>query len=410
MSVLDDLGKFFGSLGFGNVKSAAPPQIPGTVPSYGVTGATYPAGTPMAGTSGMPQGGFPQGDIPQSLGSSINPTGGASPLLSTGSNFLDALNKEHGSQYYQAGSMYPDGTHANEPASTPLPSFQDALAQARSLMQQSGYSPGYVDVKSISYDPLRKDANARASQNDAKLKAMYAQLQDSVRKGDAAATKANYTTAQNDVKAASKGAVDQITAASAAADAHNSDVLKALGLGDAQIRQIQQGRDNASATAQNVADAVARGQAAQQAVSQNQQAASNYNTGMAGAYGLQGAETRDALTKQLATLQAQYDMQEQQARNAAVDRNTQLGAQSQNALFGLANSILSNDWNTQKYNDSQAQAQYQALLQQQQAQQQAAQQQAGQQQALNFLQQIQAGNGGKLASSDVAPFLKYLIQ
>lgn len=401
MGLLDDI--------FGNVASFFTPKVLQNKPFQGVTGAQGQGVT-------APQ--FQGLTNPQFQGLTAPQFQGLQPSVSheapSPSAFLQGLQNPQSADFgpiqYSPGMPYQtapgfDPNTANPPQETPLPSFQDALAQAKSLLSGSGWNPGYIDVNSISYDPLRNAAKGRAAESDAKVAAMYKQLQGSVRGQDAKDIAANTAATGKDVKATNDSAVQQIQQAAAAAQAHNDAVMKNLGLGDAQVRQIQQGSDAASATAQNVADAVARGQAATNAVSQKGQASKDYNTQMAGAYGLQGGETQDALKQQLAQILSQYDMQEQQARNAATDKNSALRQNEQSTQFNLANQILGNQWNTIKYNDSIAQAQYAA---QQQAQQQALQQQAAAQQqaqAQDYWKQMVAAN----PNANVSPFLPFLL-
>lgn len=288
------------------------------------------------------------------------------------------------------------------PSPTPLPSIADALAQARALMGQfGGGTPGMIDVGAISWDPLRQDARNRAAEYDAKLASMYNALTNSVRTGDAQAIRDNFQGALSDSRATTDRTTQAIQGASDAANQKNIDVLQALGQGEAAANIIARGQDLPTQAANAVANAAARGQTAQNALSQKQQTALDANTGMAGAYGLQGAEARDNIQSQLSSLLANYGMQEQQARQQAQQQNAQVMSGQNNALFSLANQILGNDWNQIKYGDSLAQQQLQML--QQQAQQQAKQGQ--QSQVQDFMTNI-LNQGGSL--KDYTGYLPYL--
>lgn len=288
---------------------------------------------------------------------------------------------------------------------TPLPSYQDALAQAAAMMKSSGFDPGYVDVNAISWNPLRNEAKSRQSDYDAKVASMYAALTNDVRTKDAQAIKQNFADNLSDVKGSTKDAVSMIQDASRSADQANMENLAALGLGDAAARIVESGRDVNSDTAQNVANAVAQGQSAENAVNRKEQASSDYNTQMAGAYGLQGAEARDALKMQLAQVLAGYDMDEQQARLAATSQNQQRQAQAQSQMYQLAQQILGNNWQQVQYNDSLSQAQAQMMQQAAQAQQEAAAKAEQAQQVQSFLQQMLT-SGQK--PGDIAGWLPFL--
>ena len=291
----------------------------------------------------------------------------------------------------------------SQPQNTPLPSLEEALARAKSLLGASGWNPGYIDVNSISWDPLRQDARSRADEYDAKVAAMYSQLQNQVRTKDAQAIQQNFQQNRDAVKGSTDRTVNEIQQASNAADQRNTDNLAALGLGDAAARIVAQGRDLNTGTAQSVADALARGQVAENAVSRKQQASGDANTQMAGVYGLQGAETRDNIQSQLSALLANYAMSEQQARAQAQQQNASLSQNEQSVLMNLANGILGNDWNTIKYNDSLSQQQLQAAQAQAQAQQKANSAAQVQQMLAKFL-----SDGGDINKSPA--FLPFLSQ
>lgn len=218
---------------------------------------------------------------------------------------------------------------------TPLPSFMDFLKQASS-MSQGGFGQ-------VNYDPLRNDARQRGGEYDARLQAMYNQLTNSIR-DDGAGIKQNFQGAIDDTAARSADTQQAIQGASNAADNRNQEVLRNLGIEQAQGNIIAGGRDLNSQTADAVSDAAARGQISGDALAQNQQAALTHNTNLAGAAGLEGNLQRARVQSELSSLLAQYDMQEQEA-------NRQAQQQSQSQNMGLANALYEDAWRQRGYND-----------------------------------------------------------
>lgn len=279
---------------------------------------------------------------------------------------------------------------------TSLPSFQDALAQAQAMMGSQG-GGGYTELSAPSWDPMREAAKSRFSENDAKVQAMYAQLADRVRTEDAQAIRDTYADARGDVKQDTDDAVSIMSDANANASQQNADVLKALGLDQAQADIIAKGTDANTAVAQDIADAGERGRSAQTALAEKQAAALDENTSMAGVYGLQGAEARDSLRMQLAQLLAGYDMDEQSAKLQVDSENASRAASAQqnslSQMMSLAGQLNSDAWRTREYNDNLAQT----LMENRQAQSQAAADAAAKQQALEQFNLLLADekNGGR---------------
>lgn len=405
-----DLASFFRSLGLGQgndqpFASTLNPKIKGTVQTHGVQGPTYPQGTQMMGTSGVPVGGIDALTVNHGLTQAQIDAANAQALRNKIQLQGTPVEIQDGSS---AGPFKPiDTTPVVQ--DTPLPSLQDALAQAQALMKSSGWNPGYIDVNSISYDPLRNNAKQTEATNSAKLQAMYKQLTNSSKVADNKASKQSFDQAKADTKAIGNAAVNQINEAAGAASDRNAEVLKNLGLGDALVNQVKQGTDANSAAAANAATAAANSQTAQQAVAQKAQASQDYNTQMGDAYSLQGGEQVGALKQQLASLLANYDIQEQQARLSAQDKNASLAQNEQNTKMSLAQALLGNDWNQLKYNDSLAAAQAAALQSQQNAANQNAYNAQQSTQANDFLKQWVADNPNQNNASVAAAIAKQLF-
>ena len=250
---------------------------------------------------------------------------------------------------------------------TQLPSFMSFLQQAM------GMSGG---PERISYDPQRADARRRGAEYDARIAAMYNQLANSMR-DDGAGIQKNFQGAIDDTAARSAETQQAIQGASDSADARNMEVLRNLGIEDAQAGIIQGGRDLNTQAAGNVAEAAARGQIAGDALTQNQQAAGAHNANLVGAAGLEGNLQRARVQSELSSLLAQYDMQEQEA-------NRQAQQQSLSQSMGLANALYEDAWRQQGYNDDMTRW----LYEQQQAANQPAPVDPGQM-GLNFIAQLQ---------------------
>lgn len=246
--------------------------------------------------------------------------------------FMDGLLKS--TQDLAQGALRGGGQQGGIPlGDTQLPSFMSFLEEAM------GQSP----VDRVSFDPQRNNARQRGTEYDARLAAMYEQLQNSMRQ-DGATTQQNFQGAIDDTAQRSAAAQQQIQAASNAADDRNAQVLANLGIEQAQGNIVQEGRDLNTQTADAVADAAARGQIAGDALQQNQQSAGALNTSLVGAAGLEGNLQRARVQSELASLLAQYDMQEQEA-------NRQAQQQSFTQAMGLANAQYEDAWRQRGYED-----------------------------------------------------------
>lgn len=213
------------------------------------------------------------------------------------------------------------------------PSFMSFLQEA---LQNS-------PVAGVNFDPQREDARRRGSEYDARLAAMYDQLQGAMR-DDNTALQGSYQGAIDDASARNAAVQQQIQASSNVADDRNAQVLKNLGIEQAQGNIVNEGRDLNTQTAKSIADAAARGQITGDALGRNQQSAAQAGNSLVGAAGLEGNLQRARVQDQLSQLLAQYDMQEQEA-------NRQAQQQSFAQAMGLANAMYDDDWRRQGYQD-----------------------------------------------------------
>lgn len=242
---------------------------------------------------------------------------------------------------------------------TSNPSFLANLMEALGIVGDGGQM-GYV-----SYDPLRADANSRGTEYDARLNAMYNQLQGSIR-DDGTSIQSNYQGAIDQNAARSAETQKQIQGASDAAQASNMQQLQALGLGEAAGNIVSKGQDLNTQTAAAVQDAAARGQISGDALQQNQQSAGAHNTNLVGAAGLEGNLQRARVQSELASLLAQYDMEEQQANQQVDQYNAQARNNSFSQAMSLAQQLYGSDIDQRDYNDRLAQLQYEMANQSQQ--------------------------------------------
>lgn len=225
---------------------------------------------------------------------------------------------------------------------TQLPDFMSFLQQAMDLV--GGGTGG------INYDPLRNDARNRHSEYDARLAAMYDQLAGSIR-DDNQTIQGNYDQALTDNEARAQSTQESIQQASNVADDRNAEVLRNLGIEDAQSNIINEGRDLNTQTAQALSDVASRGQISGNALSQNQQGALQHNTNLAGAAGLEGNMQRARVQSELASLLAQYDMEEQRANQQASQSNF-------SNYMNLGNTLYEDAWRKLNYGDDLAREQY----------------------------------------------------
>jgi hypothetical protein len=248
------------------------------------------------------------------------------------------------------------------------------------------------------YDPLREDAQGRGSEYDARLNAMYNQLQGSIR-DDGKGLKEGYQEAIDSTGERSQQAKQDIQGASDAANERNLQQLEALGIGEAAGNIVAEGRDLNSDTARAVQDTVARGQLAGNALTSDQAGAVTHNTNLVGAAGLEGNLQRARVQSELSSLLAQYDMEEQQANQQITAQNAQAQSGAFSQAMSLANSLTGDQWQQQGYKDDLAQMMYE---------QEAANapQQDKLSQSMSFLQQLMASE--QFADQDMEAILPYI--
>jgi hypothetical protein len=214
------------------------------------------------------------------------------------------------------GSMFP-GSQV-KPAPEQPKTLADYIQQAIALIGDQGQQA------LVSYDPQRSTLRGNASENDARLEAMYRQLRGSI-DADAPVLQQGYQEAIDSTANRAREAQTQTQQASDAATAQNNAVLSNLGIQEAQIGQIQQGRDLGTQTAENIAAQASKGQAAGDRLSSNQATALAHNTNIGNAAGLEGNLQRAANNAKLQALLADIDMQEQSQNTSIRNANSQNG-------------------------------------------------------------------------------------
>lgn len=173
------------------------------------------------------------------------------------------------------------------------------------------------------YSALTNQLRSNAAQGDARLAAMYNQLQNSF-KADAPGIAQNFDSAGNAIGQNAAAATAGVNSAYQAARDAQTKQLAALGIGDAAAVLASNGglaaRDQAAA-----ASNIQQNQAAN--ANQNTQqktSALNYNTGIANAAQLEGATQRATLQQQLANKLA--ELQTQQGADRAAGKTSVFNA------------------------------------------------------------------------------------
>lgn len=249
-----------------------------------------------------------------------------------GSNPVDRI----GAPTRRRGGVIPKTGGLGAMPEEPEMSLADYLAMANQLI--GGGGPG------VNYDPQREALRGRASENDARLEAMYRQLRGSI-DADAPKIQEAYQTAIDSGRQNTTDAQAQIQAATDAANSRNNEVLANLGIQEAAGNSIQEGTDLNSQAARQISDMAARGQASGDRLVSNQATALQHNTNIGNAAGLEGNLQRASNQARLQALLAEIDMQEQQ-ENASAQQN----AFSQQ--LGLANQLLDFDRYNQERQDN----------------------------------------------------------
>lgn len=261
-----------------------------------------------------------------------SPRGGGRGDAMVGSNPVDRI----GAPTRRRGGVIPKTGGLGAMPEEPEMSLADYLAMANQLI--GGGGPG------VNYDPQREALRGRASENDARLEAMYRQLRGSI-DADAPKIQEAYQTAIDSGRQNTTDAQAQIQAATDAANSRNNEVLANLGIQEAAGNSIQEGTDLNSQAARQISDMAARGQASGDRLVSNQATALQHNTNIGNAAGLEGNLQRASNQARLQALLAEIDMQEQQ-ENASAQQN----AFSQQ--LGLANQLLDFDRYNQERQDN----------------------------------------------------------
>lgn len=259
------------------------------------------------------------------------PLGGGRGDAMVGSNPVDRI----GRPSKRRGATFQKGAYAGGMQEDAGLSLADYLSMASELISGGG---------GVNYDPQREAARGRASENDARLEAMYRQLRGSI-DADAPVLQQAYQGAIDSTAQNSQTAQSQAQAATDSANSRNNEVLANLGIQQAAGNIVQNGTDLNTQTAENIGDMATRGQAAGDRLVSNQATALTHNTNVGNAAGLEGNLQRASNQSRLQALLAEIDMQEQQ-ENASAQQSS-FGQQ-----LGLAQELLGFDRYNQERQDN----------------------------------------------------------
>lgn len=225
-------------------------------------------------------------------------------------------------------------------------SLAEALARAMSMLPGGG---------GVNYDPQREAARSRASENDARLEAMYRQLQGSYA-ADAPTIAASYDQATASTNAATDQGVTNINNAYDKARADQTAQLAALGIEDAAAVIAGAGQSSGADQAGAVANLEQNRGANVNELNANKQSAGAYNTRIGQAAGLEGNLQRAVNQSRLQQLLAEIDAEEQ-------GQNASLVGQNRSAAMSLAESLVGQDRYDREYRDSRSDADFSKQLQ-----------------------------------------------
>lgn len=214
-------------------------------------------------------------------------------------------------------------------------SLAEALARAMQMLPGGG---------GVNYDPQREAARSRASENDARLEAMYRQLQGSYA-ADAPTIAASYDQATESTNEATDQGVTNINNAYDKARADQTAQLAALGIEDAAAVIAGAGQSATVDQADAVSNLEQNRGANVNELTANKQSAGTYNTRIGQAAGLEGNLQRAVNQSRLQQLLADIDAEEQ-------GQNAQLAGQNRSAAMSLAESLVGESRYNREYADS----------------------------------------------------------
>jgi hypothetical protein len=243
---------------------------------------------------------------------------------------------------------------ANQPAPTP-PNLTDFLQQALGMLGNGGrVDTSAYDQEAASLQQNGQQAGAALSKAYADLVARYA--------ADLPGIQQNYDQAGATIQANAAAAQQDNNAAYGAAQTAQGDVLKNLGIQDAQANIIERGNDSHDDQAHQNANIVAGRTANLDLNALQKQIATQYNTQAGQAQGVAGAQQQAMLQQNLAKQLAAISAQKAQYQQSAIGNNFSQALQ-------LANGMSQDYWNQQDRASSNDLAAQKLLLQQQSAQQ-----------------------------------------
>lgn len=199
--------------------------------------------------------------------------------------------------------------------------FADYLRMANEM----GLGGGNTD-----YSALMNQLRANAMNADAKLAAMYNQLQGSI-DADASVIGQTYDAGAAGLTQNADQAQATINNAYQAARDAQTQQFQQLGIGDAAGVLAAQGGNAAADQANAIGNVAQNSGANQQQLGQNRVAALNYNIGIGNAAGLEGAVQRAAVQQELANRLAELQTQQSQE-----------GSQRSQSLFQAALGMAQN--------------------------------------------------------------------
>lgn len=245
------------------------------------------------------------------------------------------------------------------------PSFESFFAKALEMAGGGGgLGPG------TDYTALRDRLTQNAGESDARLAAMYQQLQGSY-DADAPGIAQSYDAALGSTAQASDQAAASTTAGYDDARSKQMAMLQELGIGDAAAVINQQSGNAANDEASALANIQQNKSAVQNQLSTNKSNAGTFNTQVTQAAGMEGNLQRATVQKALQDKLAELNIQEQQENQDRAGQEASLKSNSLSQALSMAGQ-MSDDWYQQKGytqnledRDYQKQMDMQKLLQQQ---------------------------------------------